>query len=407
MAWYNPFSWKFFGYTNPDTGEYTEVETTVGGRNTKAGVHITHKTAMGIPLVWTCVKILSETVAGLPLKLYEGDGKERKLVDPMDRMVKLLKKPNPHITKLNFLKCVVANMALRGNAFALIHRNRFGEVVGLTPLNPDDVDRDHKLTDSLLYLVRENGKIMPVSPENMLHFKIFSLDGIWGLSPVEHLAETMGLSQAGQEWSSRFMSKGGFTGGYVIYKDFLTERQRNQIMAKFPNIRKEGNDDFAKMGVLEGGPSVVPAGLSQKDSQFIETQQFTEEQISGIWGVPLYLANRASKTSIMGSNLEQQMSSFTVFGLKPYLDAVRDEIDDKLLPKTDRFTEFVVEGLLQADSAGRAAYYRSALGGSSGPGWMSIDEVREKENLPEFGGEYSEITRWELNNGSSKDGSTV
>ena len=161
------------------------------------------------------------------------------------------------------------------------------------------------------------------------------------------------------------------------------------------------------MGVLEGGPSVVPAGLSQKDSQFIETQQFTEEQISGIWGVPLYLANRASKTSIMGSNLEQQMRSFTVFGLKPYLDAVRDEIDDKLLPKTDRFTEFVVEGLLQADSAGRAAYYRSALGGSSGPGWMSIDEVREKENLPEFGGEYSEITRWELNNGSSKDGSTV
>ncbi len=193
------------------------------------------------------------------------------------------------------------------------------------------------------------------------------------------------------------MRKGGFTGGYVIYDNFLTEEQQAQVLAKFPKIRDGDVEDIGKMGLLQGGPKIVPAGMTQKDSQFIESQQFQEEALAGIWGVPLYLANRASKTSIMGSNLEQQTSGFVTFGLKPYLDAIEDELNDKLFGETSRFVEFVVEGLLRADSAGRASYYSSALGGSGGSGWMTINEVREKENLPRLTGEeYNRVTRWEM-----------
>ncbi|MBN0273978.1 phage portal protein, partial [Pseudomonas aeruginosa] len=102
----------------------------------------------------------------------------------------------------------------------------------------------------------------------------------------------------------------------------------------------------------------------------------------GIYGVPLWLANRAGKTSIMGSNLEQQLTGFTTFGLKPYADAVEDELNDKLYGDWDRFVEFVLEGLQRADSAGRATLFAAALGGSGGSGWMTINEVRRKENLP-------------------------
>ncbi len=396
--WYNPKTWRMFGYTDPATGNYVEVDMEVGGKTTKAGVRVTTKTALSISMVWSCVKILSESLSGLPLKLYEDSEGDtpRKLVPRKDGAQKLLRKPNPFMTMLNFLKFVVVNMALKGNAFALIERNRNGDPIGLVPLTCDSVTIE---TDSdLLYWVQpKNGDRFPVSPENMLHFKIFSLDGIVGLSPIEYQAETMGLAKAGQQWSARFMRKGGFTGGYVIYKEFLTEKQQAQVLAKFPDVRKGDADDIGKMAILQGGPTITPAGISQKDAQFIESQQFQEEAMAGIYGVPLWLANRAGKTSIMGSNLEQQLIGFVTFGLKPYIDAVEDEFNDKLYGATRRFIEFAVEGLLRADSAGRAAYYTAALGGSGGSGWMHINEVRAKENLPPLDDDkYNQVTRWEM-----------
>ncbi|MET4680448.1 phage portal protein [Stenotrophomonas rhizophila] len=398
VRWYNPLTWRFFGYTDPQTGDYREVDMEVGGRKTKAGVRITAKTAITVPIVWTCVKILSESAAGLPLKLYQDVGGKRTLVrgdSPANkRALRLLGKPNPYITRLNLLKAVVVNMALRGNAFVIIERNRQGEMIGLIPVGADDVSID--TDDDLLYIVELKGQRIPVSPENMLHFKLFSTDGVTGLSPLEYQAEAMGLAKAGQDWSARFMRKGGFTGGYVVYDQFLTKEQQGQIMEKFPDVRKGDVDDIGKIAVLQGGPKLIPAGLSQKDSQFIESQQFQEEALAGVWGVPLYLANRAGRTSIMGSNLEQQNSGFVTYGLKPYLDAIEDEWNDKIHRGTEVFVEFVVEGLLRGDSAARSTYYKAALGGSGGSGWMSINDVRLKENLPRLeGAQYDAITQWE------------
>ncbi|SEO42918.1 phage portal protein [Pseudomonas sp. Snoq117.2] len=397
FRWYNPLSWQFFGYSDPKTGDYVEVDMEVGGRRTKSGVRVTAKTAMSIGIVWSCVKILSESTAGLPLKLYDDQSGRRELVKGSDRMLRLLRKPNPYMTRSNFLKAVVVNMALRGAAFAVIERvdGETGEPIGFIPFSADQVEVN---TDGdLIYWVTAGGSRFPVSPENMLHFKLFSSDGINGLSPVEHQAETMGLAKAAQDWSARFMRKGGFTGGYVIYEQFLTKEQQVQVMEKFPDVRKGDVEDIGKMAILQGNPKIVPAGMSQKDSQFIESQQFQEEALAGIWGVPLPLANRASKTSIMGSNLEQQLSFFVTFGLMPYLNAIEDELNDKLFGNKTRFVEFVVEGLLRADSTARASYYQAALGGSGGSGWMTTNEVREKENLtPLVGEQYDRVTRWEM-----------
>ena len=397
FRWYNPLTWRFFGYTDPATGDYVEVNMEVGGKNTKSGIRITPKKAMTISIVWACVKILSESCSGLPWKLYEDVGGVRTLVKGSSpqrrRLLRLMLKPNPYVTWLNFIKCTVVNMALRGNAFALIRRDDEGAWIGLVPLCPDDVRID--TDEGLLYWATIDGEQTPVSPEHMLHFKLFSPDGVIGMSPVEYQAETMGLARAGQDWSARFMRKGGFTGGYIIYDNFLTKEQQAQILSRFPDIRKGDVDDIGKMAILQGGPKIQAAGLSQKDSQFIESQQFQEEGLAGVWGVPLYLANRARSTSVLGSNLEQQTSGFVTFGLKPYLDAIEDEINDKLFGGTAMFVEATVEGLLRADSAARAAYYSAALGGSGGSGWMSINDVRGKENLPLLDGEhYNQVTRW-------------
>lgn len=399
FRWYNPLTWRFFGYDDPKTGDYVEVDLEMGGKSTKSGVRITSKKAMTISMVWACVKILSESAAGLPWPVYEDtEGKRKRLsgdTAEKRRILRLVRKPHPLITWLNFIKFVVVNMALRGNAYAIIERGTEGEWIGLTPVACDQVELDTESIGSLVYWVSTDADRTPVSPENMLHFKLFSPDGVIGFSPIESQAETMGLARAAQDWSARFMRKGGFTGGYVIYDGFLTREQQAQILERFPDIRRGDVDDIAKMGILQGGPKIVPAGLSQKDSQFIESQQFQEEALAGVWGVPLYMVNRARSTSVLGSNLEQQKSGFVTFGLKPYLDAIESEINDKIFGDTGYFIEAVVEGLLRGDSAARADYYQKALGGNNGPGWLSADDVRAKENEPLLGGQYAEVLRWE------------
>lgn len=407
FRWYNPLTWRFFGYNDPETGDYVEVDVEIGGKSTKSGVRITSKKAMTISIVWSCIKILSESSSGLPWKLYEDVNGVRQLVKgdspKRRRLIRLHRKPNPYITWLNFIKAMVVNLALRGNAFAMIERNSDGEWIGLIPLGCDQVEIETE--NDLLYWATISGAKMPVSPQNMLHFKLFSNDGIVGLSPVEYQAETMGLARTAQDWSARFMAKGGFTGGYIVYENFLTREQQAQILERFPDIRRGNVDDIGKMAILQGGPKILPAGLSQKDSQFLESQQFQEEALAGIWGVPLYLANRARSTSVLGSNLEQQTSGFVTFGLKPILDALEDELNDKLYSDTDMFVEATVEGLLRADSAARADYYNKALGGSGGSGWMSVNEVREKENLPRLEGEeYSRVTRWDMDKAGNAGG---
>lgn len=400
FRWYNPMTWRMFGYVDPQTNDFVEIDMVAGGKHTKSGVVVTPNRAIAVPMVWTCVKILSEAVSGLPLKLFEDSGENRKQVGRKDRQQRLLRKPNPHITRLNFLKFVIANLALRGNAYAIIMRNGKGEWIGTVPLVTDDT---RVITDEpgidLVYETMIDGERTLISPENMLHFKMFTVDGVVGLSPVEHLAETMGQAIAAQDWAARFMRKGGVSGGYIIYDGFLTREQQSKILERFPDIRQRDTDSLGSWGILQGGPKIVPAGLSQKDAQFIETQQFQEEALAGIWGVPLWLANRASKTSIMGSNLEQQLRGFTTFGLDPYTKAIEDEFNDKIWGESTRFVEFTAEGLLQADSAGRASYYQAALGGSSGSGWMTINDVRKLENMePLLGEQYDQVTRWEINN---------
>ena len=87
FKWYNPMTWGFFGFTDPTTGDYVEVDLEVGGKRTKAGVRVTAKTALSISMVWSCVKILSESLSGLPLKLYEDKEGGRALVTGSDRML--------------------------------------------------------------------------------------------------------------------------------------------------------------------------------------------------------------------------------------------------------------------------------------------------------------------------------
>lgn len=360
---------------------------------TKSGVKVGAREALSIPVVWACIGVLSDAAAGLPLKVYQDKDGLREEVKDTKHDARRIKRPNQFVSMPDFIKFIITNMCLSGNAFAMIERNGQGEPIRIIPVQYNlvtiVVDDDGLVGYEVLY----NGQTIPVSYMNMLHFKINSLDGIMGLNPISNLADSMGISVAARDWAGAFMKSGGWSGGYVIYDSFLGDEQREQIKKNIPDIRK-GRDGVGGVGILHGGPKVVPVGISPKDSQFIETQHNQDEVLSGAYRVPMWIINRMRSGSYVGSGLEQQVIAFLMFGLDPYLQVIETELNFKIMDQDEgRFCEFTRQAMLQMDSGARSEFYSKALGGSGRQGYMSVNEVRKRENLPLLDGEqYNEVS---------------
>lgn len=394
FRWLNPFNWGGGFHAQVDTDGNWTCST---GKETKAGVTITPANALKVPVVWTCTKVISDMVSTMPLRVYEKKGGIKVVSDSTDHEVRRIKRPHQYLSMSNFLKFAATQICLKGNACGMIARNKFGEPISITAVDWDAVTVVVSDNGSLSYEVSTEAGNIPVSYENMIHIKIFTLDGIIGLSPVMWLQETMGLSAVARDWAASFMRNGGWSGGYLIYDQFLTAEQRGQIRSDIPDIRRDGMGSIGKVGLIQGGPKMHSVGISPKDSQFIEARQFTDEEIASAYGVPMWIINRMRSNSYVGSGLEQQIIQFLIFGLDVYLKAIEDEINDKIFDysKKGRSCEFVRQAVMQMDSKARAEFYKAALGGSGGSGWLSVNRVRELENEPPLDEEkYNEVTVW-------------
>lgn len=401
-----PSTW-FQATVDKDTGAWRFMD--LIGRFTKSGNRVTEDGALKVPVFWSCVRVLATSASSLPLKAYKEQDGIRKVDTGTDHRVRRSKRPNQYLSMPDFIEFAIVNMCVSGNAFAMIARNGQGEPTQLIPVAWSNVKINIDDAGVLTYEVTlPNGEITLVSYENMMHFKILSRDGIVGMNPVTYLAETLGLAIGARDWASAFMRTGGWSGGYIIYKEFLNKEQQSQIKSQIPDIRRGGVEDMGKMGMLQGGPSIVSTGMSPKDSQFLEVRQFSDEEISGAMGVPLWLINRMRSGSYVGNGLEQQIISFLMFGLNPYLKAFETEWNFKIYGSDQTsFVEFTRQAMMQMDSKARSDYYKAALGGSGSSGYMYINEVREKENLPPLEGEeYNRVTVWQFGNEENESNSS-
>lgn len=398
FKWWNPGTW-FTATTDSVTGAWTNIFPF--GRGTKSGVDITAGKVMGISVYWACVRVLCDSAAALPLKIYKTvDGRSLAATGSEHRF-RRVRRPNTYVSLREFIKFVVLNLCQSGNAFAIVARNTQGEPVQIIPVVWEMVSVNQDEDGTIWYEVTlPSGEITQVSYENMMHFKIFSKNGVVGLDPLNHLRETYGLAIVARDWASAYMRSGGWSGGYVIYKEFLNEEQQKQIRSSIPDIRRGGTEDIGKMGLLQGGPTIHNGSVSPKDSQFIESRQFEDEEISGAMGVPLWLINRMRTGSYVGNGLEQQIIAFVMFGLNPFLQIIEDEFNYKIIgDDKGEYVEFTRQALMQMDSTARAAYYKAALGGSGSSGWLSVNRVRELENeAPLDDPQYNEVSVWQFGN---------
>lgn len=360
------------------------------GSTSAIGKTITVNKAMRLAACWSCVRLISETIATLPLGLYMRQADDgRKVASDNDLHWIINTNPNSRMTAVQFWEAVVASMLLRGNAFVEIVRIGT-RIVALEFLLPNRMDLDVADNGEILYRYREkNGQLRDIPTSNMMHIPAFSLDGQIGLSPIAYGADVFGAAMSAEDVAGSTFKNGMHqTVAFEVNKT-LTPKQRDDFRDYVQRI--SGAMNAGKSPVLEEGVSAKVIGINPVDAQLLESREYSAEEICRFYMVDPTLVGYSDKASNWGTGLEQKLLRFLTFTLRSYMRRIEEGINRNLLTSTQRrqiYAEFSIEGLLRADSAGRATLYSQMVQN----GIYTRDECRMKENLPRMGGNAGVLT---------------
>ncbi len=348
-----------------------------------SGKPVNERSAMQMTAVYACVRILSESVAGLPIHLYRyrNDGsKEKALRHPLYRL--LHDEPNPEMTSFVFRETLMTHLLLYGNAYAQIIRNGKGELVALYPLMPNrmTVDRDDRGRLYYQYQMQESDPptekvgTVTLAPSDVLHVPGLGFDGLVGYSPIAMAKNAIGMAIACEEYGAKFFANGATPGGLLEFPG--TVKNPDAIRESWSRGFSGGNSH--KVAILEEGMKYTPISISPEQAQFLETRKFQIDEIARIFRVPPHMVGDLEKSSF--SNIEQQSLEFVKYTLEPWIVRWEQSLNRALLTageKPDYFIKFNVDGLLRGDYQSRMNGYAVARQN----GWMSANDIRELENL--------------------------
>lgn len=352
--------------------------------NSSSGKRVNERSAMQMTAVYSCVRILSEAVAGLPLHLYQytdKSNKEKAVDNPLYFL--LHDEPNSEMTSFVFRETLMTHLLLWGNAYSQIIRNGKGEVIALYPLMPDrmTVNRDENGQLYYEYMVSSDdaktlkGSMVRLSTYDVLHIPGLGFDGLVGYSPIAMAKNAIGLAIAAEEYGSKFYANGATPSGILEYPGTVKEPEK---------VRESWNAGFGgslnshKVAVLEEGMKYTPISIAPNEAQFLETRKFQVNEIARIFRVPPHMVGDLEKSSF--SNIEQQSLEFVKYTLEPWLVRWEQAMQRALIPQEDKskyFIKFNVDGLLRGDYQSRMQGYSVGIQN----GFMSPNDVRTLENM--------------------------
>lgn len=349
-----------------------------------SGKQVTERSAMQMTAVYSCVRILSEAVAGLPLHLYrykEGGGKEKAIDLPLYRLMH--DEPNPEMSSFVFRETLMTHLLLWGNAYAQIIRNGKGEVIALYPLMPNKMRVERDENGSLYYEYIHSSDeadtmkntTVRLTPYNVLHIPGLGFDGLVGYSPIAMAKNAIGMAIACEEYGAKFFANGAAPSGVLEHPGVIKDPQkvREAWQSQFG-----GSQNANKIAVLEEGMKYTPISISPEQAQFLETRKFQINEIARIFRVPPHMVGDLEKSSF--SNIEQQSLEFVKYTLDPWVMRWEQSLSRALFTEEEKktlFFKFNVEGLLRGDYQSRMNGYATARQN----GWMSANDIRELENM--------------------------
>ncbi|MCH8851726.1 MAG: phage portal protein [Planctomycetes bacterium] len=351
---------------------------TTGATSTVSGVTVSPDSALTLSSYYAAIRAISEDVGKLPLILYrhlQSRGRERAVDHPLYRL--LHDSPNRDMSAMTFRETLTMHAIGWGNGYAEIVRDKkSGRVAAVWPLNPTQVTVDRNDRNELIYKVRPTiGDEIVLGADQVLHIHGLGFDGLTGYS-VAHLArESIGAALAAQASGAALFGSGTRPGGILEIPGRVSDKTLTNLRASW-EVMHRGVTNSHKTAILEQGMTYKSISLPHKDAQWIESREFSVAELSRWLRIPPHKIGHLRDATF--SNIESQNREYVVDTLQPWLVRWEQEIARKLIPPRSRLSvEHLVEGLLRGDTATRYEAYGKAIR----DGWMSRNEVRERENL--------------------------
>jgi len=354
--------------------------------SSKTGISVTEDSALRSTAVWACVRLISETVASLPLILYErmGRGKKRATEHPIYPL--LHDSPNPEMTAFNFREILQSHLLTWGNCYSEIDYGPDGKGSGypraLWPLLPDRMTVK-RVDGELKYIYTlPNGEQVIIPAYRVLHIPGMGYDGVIGYSPIRMAREAIGLSLATEEFGARFFSNGSSFGGFLEHPGKLSAEAQKRLLKSFEE-KHQGLSNAHRLSILEEGMKYHSIGIPPEDAQYLEVRKFQVVEIARFFNVKPHMIADLDRATF--SNIEHMGIEHVVYTMRPWFVRWEQGIAKKLLVPKDRskyFAEFLIEGLLRGDSTARAQFYNQMFM----VGALSPNDIREKENLNPING---------------------
>jgi len=354
------------------------------------GQSVNPDSAKRLASVYSCITVISETIAMLSVNVFEktDEFSKKKAKDhPLTRLLR--EEPNRWMDPFTFFELLQRHLLYRGNAYCQKIMNRNGKINELIPLHPSRVEVSFsKTTSELVYLYnRPDGGKKEFSQQEIFHLRNQSEDGITGRSPIEVVADSIGFGLNLLDHGNAMFANGARPDGLLKVMGTLKDeeaisRLRDQWQSMHGGAQKSG-----KVAVLEQGTEYEPISMNMRDAQFIEARKFSVEEIARIFRMPPHMIQELSRATF--SNIEEQSINFIRYTIQPWLKRWEHAISYQLIDKKDRndlFVRFKTDSLLRGDFKSRSEAYASAIQN----GYMSRDEVRSQLDLnpiPENKGE--------------------
>lgn len=351
-----------------------------GGAQSLSGEVVTEETALTYSAVWNAVNLISGTIASLPLHLMQSRGKNKRIADNDPLYYVMHNRPNPLMTSMVFRRTMAAHVLTWGNAYAEIIRNGQGDIYALWPIPPNRVYRIEMRDDgNLWYEIRPKNESVWLPRERMLHICGPSFDGYLGYSVIAMARKGIGLGMAMETFGSNYFGQGTHPGVIVSHPGQLKAEAH-------ANLKKSLTESYSGLGqshrlmLLEDGMKVEKVSFSPEDSQFLESRSFQIPEIARWFNLPPHKLKDLTKSSF--NNIEAEQTSFVMDSILPWLILIEQQYNAQLLTdgqakREKLYFKHVVEGLLRASAADRAAFYKTMIGS----GVMTPNEAREKEDL--------------------------
>lgn len=340
---------------------------------------------MRLSAVFSCQKIIAESVAMLPLILYRRTGKNRNPAIEMPLYSALYLLANPEMTSFDFRAAMTGRAVRTGNAFAQIVRDGAGRVIELWPLLRGEVRVARDEMGELIYvLTRADGSRRVFQRSEILHLKGLSGDGMIGYSPISEARNAFEQGAVQDEYSRAFYANGGRPGGVLEVPELLDDEAYGRIKESW-NEAHGGAENVGKIAILEQGTKYNPVSVSQSDQQFLEQKKLTRDEIAAIFRVPSHMLNSAERATF--ASVEESGQQFVTYCLGAWITQWEQTVARDCLVAEQRtiyYAKHTVQALLRGNNASRAEFYSKGLLS----GWTNINEVRDLEDLnPITGGD--------------------